>query len=179
MNPFSAWHREMSSKAPAKKQTATAPPPSASNPSVYWGSLILAFALFLLFAIPHARALQVPWLAPFSFPLKYIAFPLLAFGLSTIASITSQQIACGSVNASGIFNGAPYFIASLYAGLILGAIPYLRAPIVSLMATSERFSGIFAYEREVPFMKGIAQGYWIFFGALVGQIMAGSMAVVC
>lgn len=168
-----------STSAPPKKQAATAPPPSQSNPSVYWGSLILAFALFLLFAIPHAKALQVPWLAPFSFPLKYIAFPIIAFGMSAIASTVSQKIACGSVNASGIFNGAPYFLAALYTGLLIGAVPYFRAPIVSLAAQDERFSGIFAYEREVPFMKGIGQGYWVFFGALVGQILAGSMAILC
>jgi hypothetical protein len=93
--------------------------------------------------------------------------------------MVSQKIACGSVNASGIFNGAPYFLGALYTGLLIGAVSYFRAPIVSLAVQDQRFSGIFAYEREVPFMKGIGQGYWVFFGALVGQILAGSMAVIC
>jgi hypothetical protein len=156
-----------------------APPPSPSSPAVYYGSLILAVALFLLFAIPYARALQVPWLLPYSTALKFVAFPLAAFALSAATSATCQKIACGTVSASNVFNGSLYFLFVLIPAILLGQIPYLRAPIVSLFVADERFSGILAYERETPFVRGIAQGYWVFFGALVGQILAGSMATVC
>jgi hypothetical protein len=160
---------------PAKE----APPPKQSNPAVYWGSLLLAFILFLLFAIPHAQALQIPALAPFSFAFKYLAFPLVAVALSAATSATCQKIACGSVQAGAVLNGAMYFFFVLFPAMLVGAIPYFRAPIVSLFATDERLNGILAYERAAPFLRGVGQGYWVFFGALVGQILAGSMAVVC
>lgn len=163
---------------PPKRQAA-APPPTQSNPSVYWGALILALTLGLLFAIPHTRLLEIPWLIPYSSAFKYVLFPLVATGLSLVASVTSQKIGCGSINTDTLFNGVGYFLAALVGGLLIGAIPYFRAPIVSMFATDSRFSGIFAYERQYPIVKGLAHGYWVMFGALVGQIMAGSMAAVC
>jgi hypothetical protein len=171
----------MSTKpVPAKPaRPATATPPTQNNASVYWGACILAVTLFLLFALPHIGALQIGWLLPFSTAFKYALFPLFATGLSAVASVISQKVSCGSINADTLFNGLGYFAAALYGGLLLGAVSYFRAPIVSLFATDERFSGIFAYERQNPFLKGIAQGYWVLFGALIGQIVAGSMAVVC
>jgi hypothetical protein len=157
----------------------TPPPPTPNSPAVYYGSLILAIALFLLFALPYARALQVPWLAAYSSGLKYAAFPLAAFALSAATSATCQKIACGTVSAGNVFNGGLYFLFVLIPAILLGEVSYLRAPIVSLFVSDERFSGILGYERETPFVRGIAQGYWVFFGALVGQILAGSTAVVC
>lgn len=141
--------------------------------------MILALALFLLFAIPHIRMLQIPALASYSFVLKYIGFPIIAGGLSIATSITCQKIACGTTDIGAVWSGLQYFMALLLGGLLLGNVAYLRAPIVSLFAMDERLSGILAYEREVPFLKGLAQGYWIFFATLVGQILAGSMSVVC
>jgi hypothetical protein len=170
----------MSTKpATTKPPRTTAPPPTQNNASVYWGALILAVTLFLLFAIPHVRALQISWLSPYSYAFKYALFPLIATGFSAVTSVVAQKISCGSINTDTLFNGLGYFAAALYGGLLLGAVSYFRAPIVSLFATDPRFSGIFAYEREVPFLKGAAQGYWVLFGALIGQIVAGSMAVVC
>lgn len=166
----------MNAKPPRKQAAA---PPTQNNAPVYWGALILALALALLFAIPHIRALEIPWLSPYSPALKYALFPLVATGLSLAASTISQKTACGSINTETLFNGIWYFPIALYGGLLIGAISYFRAPIVSLFATDPRFSGIFAYERQTPFVKGLAQGYWVMFGALVGQIVAGSMAAVC
>jgi hypothetical protein len=165
---------------PAKKNLSnqtTAPRPNQT--AAYWSAFVVAFVLFLVFALGHLPIPALSGFRSYGLAMRYIAFPLFAFLISACANVVVQQMTCGHINAGEIFFGAAYFLLPLYGGLLAGTSAYLRAPIASLGAMDGSIRGIFDFERRNELVLGFGKAYWIFFGAFIGQVLAGSMSAVC
>ena len=164
---------------PAKKDISTQAIPQPNRAAAYWSAFVVAIVLFFIFFLGHLPFRIFTGLRSYGLAMRYIAFPLVAFIISACANVIIQQISCGHINAGDIFLGAAYFLAPLYAGLLASTSAYLRAPVASLFSPDERIRGIFDYERSSDAALGFGKAYWIFFGAFIGQVLAGAMAAVC
>jgi hypothetical protein len=166
--------------APTKKilpgQTSA---PRPNQTAAYTSAFVLAVVLFVVFVMGHLPIPLFAGLRYYGFAMRYIAFPLLAYLLSACTNAIVQQMTCGHINASEIFLSAGYFMGPLYGGLLAGTSAYLRAPIASLGTPDERLRGILEFERSSDLVLAFGKAYWVFFGAFLGQVLAGAMAAVC
>lgn len=166
-------------KQPAKKDLQPAATPSSNSSAAYLSAPILAFFLAAIFFFAYVPFGALGWLRPYGLGIRYLAFPLFAFLASLIANILIQHVVCGSIKWDEASMASAYFLVPLYAGLLAGTIGYLRAPIASLFSPDEKIRGIFEFERKTDYVLAIGKAYWVFFGALIGQILSGAMAAVC
>lgn len=166
-------------KQPAKKDLQPANPPSPNSSAAYISAPILAFFLAALFFFAYIPFSPLEWLRPYGLGIRYLAFPLFAFLASLITNILIQHTVCSSIKWDEASVASAYFLLPLYAGLLAGTVGYLRAPIASLFSPDEKIRGIFEFERKTDYVLAVGKSYWVFFGALIGQILAGAMAAVC
>jgi hypothetical protein len=168
-----------SPKQPVKKELDTSTPPPTNTTAAYLSAPILAFFLAAIFFFAYIPFSPLEWLRPYGLAMRYLAFPLFAFLGSLITNLLVQYSVCGSAKWDEASVASAYFLAPLYAGLLAGTVGYLRAPIASLFSPDEKIRGIFEFERKSDYVQAVGKSYWIFFGALIGQILAGTMAAVC
>lgn len=166
-------------KQPTKKDISTKSIPQPNRAAAYWSAFVVAILLFLVFGLGHLPFGFFTAFRSYGLAMRYFAFPLFAFLISACANVVVQQMTCGHINAGEIFLGAAYFLGPLYGGLLASTISWLRAPIVSLGAMDPSLPGILAFERKSDLALGFGKAYWIFFGAFIGQVLAGAMSAVC
>lgn len=174
-------------KQPVKKDLPPANPPSPNSSAAYISAPILAFFLAALFFFAYIPFSPLEWLRPYGLGIRYLAFPLFAFLASLITNIIIQHAVCGSIKWDEASVASAYFLLPLYTGLLAGTLGILRSPIASLFSPSScdtpngksKIKGLFDLERNTDYALAVGKSYWVFFGALVGQILAGSMAAVC
>lgn len=166
-------------KQPVKKDISTKSIPQPNRAAAYWSAFVVAILLFFLFALGHLPFGFFAGFRSYGLAMRYFAFPLFAFFVSACANVVIQQMTCGVVHAGEIFLGAAYFLAPLYGGLLASTSIYLRAPIASLGAMDESIRGIRDFERKSDLALGFGKAYWVFFGAFIGQVLAGAMSAVC
>ena len=164
---------------PAQKIPGQTTAPKSNQSAAYWSALVVAVVLALVFALGHLPFPIFNGFRSYGLAMRYFAFPLFAFLISVCANVIVQQMTCGHLNAGEIFLSAGYFLAPLYAGLLAGTSAYLRAPIASLVSPDEKIRGIFDFERRNEIVLGAGKAYWVFFGAFIGQVLAGAMSAVC
>lgn len=179
MNTTTAAAAAPVAKKPSKKDISTKSTPQPNQTAAYWSAFVVALFLFLVFGLGHLPFGFFAGFRSYGLAMRYFAFPLFAFLISACANVVVQQMTCGHINAGEIFLGAAYFLGPLYGGLLASTSIYLRAPIASLGAMDPSLPGIAAFERKSDLALGFGKAYWIFFGAFIGQVLAGSMSAVC
>lgn len=166
-------------KQPVKKDLSTTTPPPTNSSTAYISAIVLAAFLAFFFFFAHFPLSIFEWLQPYGLAMRYFAFPLFAFLASLATNVLIQHVACGSIRWDEASMASGYFLLPLYAGLLAGTFGKLRSPIASLFKSDEKCGRLYVEEKNNPAIIGAGKAYWVFFGALVGQILAGSMAAVC
>jgi len=102
--------------------------------------------------------------------IMLLLLPVLSWAITCLFNVFIQMIRCGSVNASQVLiNGVPTvgFVALL--GGLSQLIPIMRYPIEVVLPMT------FTPEMK----KGLAVSFYIFWGAIYGQSLGGSLSQSC
>jgi len=137
-------------------------------------AVVLAFssvsALFIAL-IPLLTTLYRSSLPTYAvYLIMLLVLPILSWAITCLFNVFIQMIRCGSVNAPQVLiNGVPTvgFVALL--GGLSQLIPIMRYPIEIILPMT------FTPEMK----KGIAVSFYIFWGAIYGQSLGGSLSQSC
>ena len=102
--------------------------------------------------------------------IMLLLLPVLSWAITCLFNVFIQMIRCGSVNAPQVLiNGVPTvgFVALL--GGLSQLIPIMRYPIEVVLPMT------FTPEMK----KGLAVSFYIFWGAIYGQSLGGSLSQSC
>ena len=118
----------------------------------------------------------------------YVGVPIISFLLSSGIALGGQQLACGSMDPATAFMGSIWTPLAVWGFLIISAFSIFRAPVVSLFSVGDvdcrkpASSGnlcLSDIEIKNPVFKGIAIGYYVFWGVMFGQTVSSGFAQVC
>ena len=141
------------------------------------GALLFMIILFLFQYADTPSFLTVLW----------ITVPLVTYLVSGLVLMGAQASTCGSIQAGKAFLGALPTATAAAAGLGLASLAICRIPIASVMAplfmpvkkgccvtlTLE------AAENQLPMIKGMANGFYVFFAVMFGMVWGAGSALVC
>jgi hypothetical protein len=157
---------------------------SASAGYTYGTSVVLG--IFIACAIIMIHAFKI---SPFAqYFILYLGVPITAFLLSSGIAMGGQQLACGSINVASAFLGSVWTPIAVWAALIISAFSIMRAPVVSLFSVGDidcrkpKSTGstcLSDIEIKSPVYKGIARGYYVFWGVMFGQTVSSGFSQVC
>ena len=145
----------------------------STNPSLD-SAVVLSFSLVAALFIALVPLLVTFYKDTLSYNLIYliifIIMPVITYGVTCIFNIFIQMIRCGEINATQVMiNGFPSvgFVA------VLGGLSYffgfLRSPVESILPVG--------FQEDMK--KGIAVSFYIFWGAVYGQALGGSLSQSC
>jgi hypothetical protein len=146
---------------------------SSANPSLD-SAVVLSFslvsALFIALVPIVATIYKDSISSNFTYAIYFAILPIITYGMTAIFNVFIQLIRCGSVNAQQVLmNAFPSVgLVAVFGGLA-SLLGFIRFPIESLLpATFD------------PLMKkGIAVSFFIFWGAVYGQALGGSLSQSC
>jgi len=145
----------------------------ASNPSLD-SAVVLSFSLVSALFISLVPLMVTFYKGNLTTGLVYLILfgilPIVTYGITCIFNIFIQIIRCGEVKASQVLiNGFPSvgFVAML--GGLAGMSSWVRSPVESILP--------FGFSDDIK--KGIAVSFFIFWGAVYGQALGGSLSQSC
>ena len=145
----------------------------ATNPSLD-SAVVLSFSLVAALFIALVPLLTTIYGENLSSTLKYLILfgllPIITYGITCIFNVFIQLIRCGSVQGTQVLiNGLPGvgFVAVL--GSIASISSWLRYPVESILPLNLSYS----------IKRGIAVSFFIFWGAVYGQAIGGSLSQSC
>jgi hypothetical protein len=157
---------------------------SASAGYTYGTSVVLG-----LFIACFIMILFMFKLSPFAYYfILYIGVPIMSFLLSSAIALGGQQLACGSMDPASAFLGSVWTPIAVWGFLIISSFSILRAPIISLFSIGDtdcrkpKSSGsvcLSDIEIKTPMYKGLAIGYYVFWGVMFGQTVSSGFSQVC
>lgn len=146
---------------------------ASSNPSLD-SAVVLSFSLVAALFIALVPLLVTFYRQSLTESVVYLILfgilPIVTYGITCIFNIFIQLLRCGSVNANQVLvNGVPSvgFVA-LLGGLASG-LGFLRYPVESILPIG--------FSDDIK--KGIAVSFYIFWGAVYGQALGGSLSQSC
>lgn len=133
-------------------------------------SFSLVSALFIALVPILATIYKDFFSANFLYVVYFILLPIITYGMTAIFNVFIQLIRCGSVNAQQVgMNAFPAVVLVGIFGTLASHLGFLRFPIESLLPA------LF----DVSMKKGIAVSFFIFWGAVYGQALGGSLSQSC
>lgn len=123
--------------------------------------------------------------------ILWMTVPLIAYLTAGLVLMGAQASACGSIHAGSAFLGALPTAAATLIGLGIARLTLCRIPVVSVVAplfvdSSPRKNGqapppltVEAVENQFPMIKGMANGFYVFFAALFGMVAGSGDALRC
>jgi hypothetical protein len=130
-------------------------------------SALLVTLVPLLTTIYRDRLIVSAYTIPLIF---LVLLPVVSYIVTIIFNIFLQLIRCGKVNASQVLiNGVPSVGLVALLGLLSNYISFLRYPV----------EGILPVSLSDNMKKGIAVSFYIFWGAVYGQALGGSLSQSC
>ena len=111
--------------------------------------------------------------------LLWIAIPISITIFSIAVNALNQLIRCDSVNM--VTHLKVSWVTLLLAYIVLGltSISYVRAPVTSLFSGFFPSATVIGLENRVPVVRGIASGYFMFFGVLLAQVITSGYGTIC
>jgi hypothetical protein len=151
----------------------TAAQPTTTNPSLD-SAVVLSFSLVSALFIALVPIITAIYKGSLSSNLIYVIYfailPIITYGMTAIFNVFIQLIRCGSVNAQQVLmNAFPSVALVAIFGALSTFIGFLRIPVESLLPS------VF----DLDMKKGIAVSFFIFWGAVYGQALGGSLSQSC
>lgn len=111
--------------------------------------------------------------------LLWIAIPISITIFSIAVNAVNQLIRCDSVNM--VTHLKVSWVTLLLAYLVLGltSISYVRAPVTSLFSGLFPDATVIGLENKVPVIRGVAIGYFMFFGVFLAQVITSGYGTIC
>ncbi len=163
------------------------PDKSSSTASAgYTYGTSVALGIFIGCAVIMIYAFKIPPMTQYF--MLYLGVPITAFLLSAGIALGGQQLACGSMDPASAFMGSIWTPLTVWLSLIVSTFSIFRAPVVSLFSVGDvncrkpASSGsvcLSDIEIKTPIYKGIAIGYYVFWGVMFGQTVSSGFAQVC
>ena len=159
------------------------PTKSDSNPFVLKTVLLLLtpiiiIIIFILGIVPNQDNFGSYYNA-----MYWFVVPLSAYLLSTLCAIILQYVVCKTVNMDIIWAHTWRILIYVYAGLGVGELTVMRAPVVSLIPYKglKGINDILEIERlrKDEFIREKAVSYWLFWGLLIGQMNVIGQTTIC
>lgn len=144
-----------------------------SNPSLD-SAVVLSFSLVSALFISIVPLLTTFYKGDLSTSVVYIIIflilPIVTYGMTCIFNIFIQLIRCGKVNGQQVFmNAFPSLGFVSVLGGIAHSVGFVRYPVESILPVG--------FAPDVK--KGIAVSFFIFWGAVYGQALGGSLSQSC
>ena len=111
--------------------------------------------------------------------LLWIAIPMSITILSIAVNAINQLIRCDSVNMVTHLKVSWVTLLLVYAVLGLTSISYIRAPVTSLFSGFFPNGTVIGVETKVPVVRGVAVGYFMFFGVFLAQVITSGYGTIC
>ena len=145
----------------------------ATNPSLD-SAVVLSFSLVAALFIALVPLLTTIYGENLSSGIQYLILfgllPIITYGITCIFNVFIQLIRCGSVQGTQVLiNGLPGVVFVSILGSIASISSWLRYPVESILPLN--FSN--------SIKKGIAVSFFIFWGAVYGQAIGGSLSQSC
>ena len=133
-------------------------------------SFSLVSALFISL-IPLVTTLYKDSLTPsLTYLILLVILPVLTYGITSMFNVFIQMIRCGKINGNQVLiNGFPSVGLVAVLGGLAQVLGFMRYPVVSILPDS--------FSDEVK--KGIAVSFYVFWGAVYGQALGGSLSQSC
>jgi len=160
-------------------------------------TLALAFPVSALLFMIILFLFQTMGDSPSFTTILWITVPLTAYLVSGLVMLGAQASVCGSIQAGKAFLGALPTAAAAFIGLGIAWISMCRIPIVSVVAplfgattpitkNGARNAKCCAaplllenIEKDFPLIKGMANGFYVFFAVLFGSVYGSGTALAC
>lgn len=139
------------------------------------------FAIAAVLAVVIAALITFMGGNPYFKYMLWLGFPMIAYMLSVAASAVGQWLTCKAVNVAAIFKNSLTIVAGILISLGISSLTLPRVIVGSLLASTlaPKAASIEQAEAAAPIIKGFSYAYYVFWGALFGQITTANMAVVC
>jgi hypothetical protein len=123
--------------------------------------------------------------------ILWVAVPLVAYLTAGLVLMGAQTSVCGSIKAGPAFLGALPTAAATLIALAIESVTFCRIPVVSLVAplfisSTPRKNGqppapliIETVENQFPMIKGMANGFYVFFATMFGMVAGSGDALRC
>ena len=99
-----------------------------------------------------------------------IILPIVTYGITSMFNVFIQLIRCGKINGNQVLmNGFPSVGLVAILGGLAQLFGFMRHPVTSILPDS--------FSDEVK--KGIAVSFYVFWGAVYGQALGGSLSQSC
>lgn len=133
-------------------------------------SFSLVSALFISL-IPLITTFYKDSLTPsLTYLILLVILPVLTYGITAMFNVFIQMIRCGKINGNQVLiNGFPSVGLIAILGGMSQVFGFMRYPVTSILPDS--------FSDEVK--KGIAVSFYVFWGAVYGQALGGSLSQSC
>jgi hypothetical protein len=102
--------------------------------------------------------------------ILFVILPIVTYGITSMFNVFIQMIRCGKINANQVLmNGFPSVGLVGFLGGLAQLFGFMRYPVISILPDS--------FSDEVK--KGIAVSFYVFWGAVYGQALGGSLSQSC
>lgn len=152
--------------------------PSPDSSGFIYGS---TFAIAIVLAIVIAVLITFLGTNQYFKYILWLGFPIVSYMASVAAAAVGQVLTCKTVNAAVIFKNSLTMIAGILISLGISSLTLPRLIVGSLFSSTlaPKAASLEQAEATVPFIKGFSYAYYVFWGALFGQITVANMSVVC
>jgi hypothetical protein len=122
--------------------------------------------------------------------ILWVSVPLVAYITAGLVLMGAQASVCDGIKAGPAFLGALPTGAAALIGLGIARMSLCRIPVVSVMAplfvdSAPRKNGctpplvLETVENQYPMLKGMANGFYVFFAVLFGMVAGSGTALRC
>jgi len=137
--------------------------------SVFTGFSLAIFVVLSAWAMPvFSKTTQ--W---------FILFCIVAYIMPFLSTLIAQTIRCkGSIDAGHAAVGSVYTLGYILVAYAITNAEFIRSLVESCMYGDDQKT-VKSLEAEYPMARYFTLAYYVFFGAVIGQIQGGGMAIKC
>jgi len=114
----------------------------------------------------------------------WFGVPIIVYILAIIGCLIVQLVECGTTQFGIIIQNSWQVLLFVFFGLGVAEVSLFRAPVVTVYGAFTKdypvgINDILRREEEDPLRLAVAQSYFLFWGAVIGQVFTIGASTIC